>query len=80
MGARADRVVARLRTDGGRVLLFGHGHFFRVLAARWTGLSTEDARHLVLSTASLSILGYEHTLKDPAILLWNDDHHANPCA
>ena len=43
---------------------------------RWTSLTTEDARHLVLSTASLSILGYEHTLKDPAILLWNDDHHA----
>ena len=43
---------------------------------RWIGLTTEDARHLVLSTASLSILGYEHTLDDPAILLWNDDHHA----
>ena len=43
---------------------------------RWTGLTTEDARRLVLSTASLSILGYEHTLDDPAILLWNDDHHA----
>jgi broad specificity phosphatase PhoE len=80
VGARADRVIARLRSDGGRVLLFGHGHFFRVLGARWTGLTTEDARHLVLSTASLSILGYEHTLDDPAILLWNDDHHVNPGA
>ena len=78
VGARADRVIARLRADGGRVLLFGHGHFSRVLAARWMGLTTEDARHLLLSTASLSIVGYEHTLDDPAILLWNDDHHANP--
>ena len=78
VGARADRVIARLRADGGRLLLFGHGHFFRVLGARWTSLTTGDARHLVLSTASLSILGYEHTLDDPAILLWNDDHHVNP--
>ncbi len=76
VGARADRVIARLRLVGGRVLLFGHGQFFRILGARWTGLTTEDARHLVLFTASLSILGYEHTLDDPAIILWNDDHHA----
>ena len=76
VGARADRVIARLRADGGRVLLFGHGHFFRVLGARWTGLTTEDARHFLLSTASLSVVGYEHALDDPAIILWNDDHHA----
>ena len=37
VGARADRVIARLREAGGRILLFGHGHFFRVLAARWIG-------------------------------------------
>ena len=36
VGARADRVIARLRADGGRILLFGHGHFSRVLAgAGW---------------------------------------------
>ncbi len=75
VGARADRVVARLRADGGRILLFGHGHFFRILAARWMDLPVEDARHWMLSTASLSIVGYEHTLADPAIVLWNDDHH-----
>jgi probable phosphoglycerate mutase len=77
VGARADRVVAQLRAAGGRILIFGHGHFSRVLAARWMGLTTEDAEHLVLSTASLSIVGYEHNRDDPAILLWNDDHHAN---
>lgn len=78
VGARADRVIARLRTDGGHVLIFGHGHFSRVLATRWMGMITEDARHFMLSTASLSILGYEHTLEDPAIFLWNDVHHLNP--
>jgi hypothetical protein len=28
----------------------------------------------MLSTASLSVLGYEHP-KQPAIQLWNDTHH-----
>ena len=48
--------------------------------ARWMDLPVEDARHLLLSTASLSIVGYEHTLADPAIILWNDDHHVKPGA
>ena len=78
VGARADRVVARLKEANGRVILFGHSHFFRVLAARWLGLPASDARHFVLGTAALSVLGYEHTLDEPAILLWNDDRHAMP--
>jgi probable phosphoglycerate mutase len=78
VGARADRVIALLRGASGHALLFGHGHFFRVLAARWIGLPAEDARHLLLSTASLSVLSYEHTLDDPAVRLWNDDRHAEP--
>ena len=42
------------------------------------GLTSGDARHLMLSTASLSIVGYEHTPDDPAVILWNDVHHVNP--
>jgi broad specificity phosphatase PhoE len=76
VGARADRVVARLRKANGRLLLFGHGHFFRVLSARWLGLPPGEARHFWLGTAALCILGYEHTVDEPAILLWNDDRHA----
>jgi probable phosphoglycerate mutase len=75
VGARADRVIERLRAIDGRVLLFGHGHFFRVLAARWIGLPAEDASHFLLSTASVGILSYEHAVDDPAIRLWNDDRH-----
>jgi len=75
VGARADRVVAKLWTIDGRVLLFGHGHFFRVLAARWLGLPPADARLFFLSTASLSVLGYEHSRDEPAIRLWNDVRH-----
>ena len=74
----ADRVIAGLREAGGHTLLFGHGHFFRVLAACWIGLPPGDARHLLMNTASLSILTYEHTLDDPAVRLWNDDRHVVP--
>jgi broad specificity phosphatase PhoE len=72
---RADRVVSRLRTLEGRVLLVGHGHFFRVLAARWLGLPASDGRLFYLSTASLSVLGYEHSRDEPAVRLWNDVRH-----
>jgi probable phosphoglycerate mutase len=76
VGARADRVVGRLREVTGNVLVFSSGHFIRVLAARWLGLeSSAPGRHFMLSTASLSALGYEHDLSRPVVRLWNDDHH-----
>jgi broad specificity phosphatase PhoE len=75
VGARADRLIEKLRATPGRQLLFGHGHFFRVVAARWLGLPPEDGRLLYLSTASLSIQGYEHSESEPVIRLWNDDRH-----
>ncbi len=78
VSARAAQVIRQLRSLPGHVLLFGHGHFFRVLAARWLGLAPEQASHFVLGTAALSVLGYEHGLDSPAILLWNDDRHAVP--
>ena len=56
-------------------MVFSHGHLLRVLAARWLGLPAGAARHFVLSTAALSILGYEHTRDEPALRLWNDDRH-----
>jgi probable phosphoglycerate mutase len=76
VAARADRVVNRLRTAGGDVLLFSSGHFIRVLACRWIGIEpTVNARSFMLSTASLSALGYENDLSRPVIRLWNDTHH-----
>ena len=75
VGARADRVIANLRAIDGRVLLFGHGHFFRVLTGRWLGLPPADGRLFFLSTASLSVLGYEHSRDEPAVRLWNDVRH-----
>jgi broad specificity phosphatase PhoE len=76
IGDRADRVINRLRTVPGDVLVFSSGHFVRVLAARWLGLeNSAPGRHFLLNTASLSALGYEHTCSQPVIRLWNDDHH-----
>jgi broad specificity phosphatase PhoE len=75
VGARADRVIARLRAVGGDVLLFSSGHFLRVLTARWLGLDVAAGGYFVLGTASLSTLGYEHDRTEPAIRLWNETHH-----
>src|SRR5215472_3315081 len=67
IAARADRVVARVRSIEGAVLLFSSGHFLRVLAARWLGLEPQGAQYFLLGTASLSTLAYEHNLSEPAI-------------
>ena len=75
VGARADRLVRRLREIQGDVLLFSSGHFLRVLAARWIGLESAAGRLFLLSTASLSALGYEHNLSQPVIRFWNDTDH-----
>jgi len=76
VAARADRVVSRVRAVQGDVLLFSSGHFIRVLAARWIGVGpTASARSFMLSTASLSALGYEHDLTRPVIRLWNETRH-----
>jgi broad specificity phosphatase PhoE len=73
VSARADRVVARLRTFEGNVVLFSHGHFCRVLAARWAGWPASAAENLLFGTVALGILGFEHDdISAPAIALWND--------
>ena len=73
VAARADRLLARLRTVEGKAAVFSHGHFCRVLAARWTGASLEEGRRLLLSPASVSILAYEHdNPAEPVITLWNE--------
>jgi broad specificity phosphatase PhoE len=75
IGERADRVVERVRSVTGDVLLFSSGHFIRVFTARWLGLGADGGRYVLLNPASLSALSYEHNLSRPVIRLWNDDHH-----
>lgn len=70
LGERCDRVVARIRRVEGDVAVFGHAHALRVLASRWLGQEPGLGAKLALSTASISILGYER--ETPAILLWNE--------
>ena len=67
--------MKRVRAVKGDVLLFSSGHFLRVFAARWLGLDAVMGRYFMLSTASLSALGYEHNLSQPVIRLWNDTRH-----
>jgi len=76
VAARADRAVSRLRAARGDALVFSSGHFLRVLAVRWIGLElTDHARSFMLSTASLSAVGYEGTLSRPVVRLWNETRH-----
>jgi len=72
VGARADRVIARLRAAETPAIVFSSGHILRVLAARWLGLAPSEGRLLMLGTASISILGYEHGRSEPAVHLWNE--------
>jgi broad specificity phosphatase PhoE len=74
VASRADRVIRRLRSMDGDMLLFSSGHFLRVLASRWLGLETETGRYLFLEPAALSVVGYDQD--SPVIRLWNDDRHA----
>jgi broad specificity phosphatase PhoE len=76
VGARADRVIGRVRAVQGDVLLFSSGHILRALAARWLGLEPGAGRYFLLSTATLSALGYEHNRSQPVIRLWDDAGHA----
>jgi len=69
VGARADRVIAEAQAASGDVALFAHGHFLRVLTARWLDLPPERGRSFALGTATLSVLGYER--ENRVITRWN---------
>ncbi len=70
VGARCDRLVARVRVPGvRRALLVAHAHLLRVLTARWLGQRPVDGAHYLLDTATVSVLGWER--ETPALLRWN---------
>jgi probable phosphoglycerate mutase len=69
VGARVDRIIARIRAVEGDVALFAHGHVFRVFAARWLGLPAEAGSHFLLDTATVSVLSHYRGI--PAIRRWN---------
>jgi len=69
VSTRADRVLSKILPIQGDVALFSHGHFLRVLAARWLRLPPQEGRLFALSPASISILGFEKTKH--VLTLWN---------
>jgi len=73
LGDRADRVIAGLLPVGGDVLVFSHGHFLRVLAARWIETPPVTASRLELATATISELGWETDRR--VIEAWNEAEH-----
>src|SRR5215217_2426828 len=73
VGARPDRVIAQALVSEGETVLFAHGHYLRVLTARWLGLPPEAGRFFALAPATLGILGFER--EQPVIVRWNDRCH-----
>jgi probable phosphoglycerate mutase len=69
IGARVDRVIARIRATPGEVVVFAHGHVLRVCAARWLGLPASGGAHFLLETATLCVLSSYHGV--PAVRRWN---------
>jgi broad specificity phosphatase PhoE len=70
VGARADRTIEELRAASGDVAVFSHGHFLRVLGARWVGLEPDGGSKLGLSPGALCLLGHER--ETPVLLGWNE--------
>lgn len=69
---RADGLTKKLKGLTGNVICFAHGHILRVLAARWIHQPVTLAEGLLLGTASLSILSFDHNdMDEPAIKMWN---------
>jgi broad specificity phosphatase PhoE len=68
---RANAVIARVRPlcAAGDVALVSHGHFLRILTARWLGLEAAGGRYFQLDTGTFSTLGFEHG--EPVITSWN---------
>ena len=69
VSARADRIVERaLSADATNVLVVAHGHFCRILTARWLRLAPIEGRHFILGTAKVCRLGWDK--KTPAVEAW----------
>ncbi len=66
---RLDRVVERVRSLEGSVLVFAHGHSLRALTARWLGLDVSEGRHFLLDTATVSVLGDDRG--QSVVVRWN---------
>ena len=66
---RAQSIIQRAERAGGKVALFSHAHFLRILAVVWIGLTGRAGRLFVLGTGSVSVLGLERETR--VIQEWN---------
>ena len=72
ISSRADRLIGKLKGLSGNVALFSHGQFGSVFGTRWIEQDVSAGQHLILSTASVSILSYKPSdRRVPVIALWN---------
>ncbi len=70
VAARADRLLTMVLESGAaQVALVGHGHFSRVLAARWLRADVSAGKWLDLDTATVSELGWVRG--DQVLRRWN---------
>ena len=69
VSTRLDRVVQRCLGVSGDVLLVGHGHALRALAARWLEQPVDEGRLFKLDTGTVSVLGHER--ETPVLVHWN---------
>ena len=72
VASRADLFLQIVRGHRCNIVAFSSGHMIRMIAARWLNLPPEAGQFFLSSTASISVLGYEHNLEEPTILLWNE--------
>jgi broad specificity phosphatase PhoE len=70
VAARAQLVIDRCLQHGGKCALFAHAHIFRILASVWVEQPGVFGQRLALSTATVSVLGWEHTSR--VISRWNE--------
>jgi probable phosphoglycerate mutase len=69
VGARADRVLERLRSAGGEAVVFAHGHILRVITARWVGLDVVGGARFALAAGGVGVLGFERETE--VLRRWN---------
>jgi probable phosphoglycerate mutase len=79
VSARADRAVLlaleHLATHD--VVFVGHGHFSRAVMTRWIELPVSDGIRLSMAAASISVCGFEHSVRQLVALGLTG--HPNPC-
>ncbi|KIL71798.1 hypothetical protein M378DRAFT_155407 [Amanita muscaria Koide BX008] len=83
MQARVDGVIAKVHqwhreylednsSNKPDVMVVAHGHFSRVLVARWLGYPLPNGKHFNIGTASITVLGYAHgSLSEPVLDVLN---------